>query len=454
MGGKKKTTPASLPNRVHVGEPMKPYDATSARAVSLLVNMLGSTTAQSLHAIATHIQSHSTSSLPINVTRQRTKRRRRANKKSEATGLSAWRGSNSDGEEEDAYSGSGEDESLYPEIVPEGDDDAEDPDIADDAPDSPASNNHTSNKITSTLVLEGDAIWEWQALQSHNAYLYVVNQESEVTAESVEGQIQAMWEPNRNRYGEYAWWTWDQNESSYSVEGNVDPTSRPAKFMRVEADDQEPSTEETVLVPEPVDEEIETEDLHGAHFDPNYGMEVERDLVYDESELTPEEIEIQRWSVAWKQKRALEKAQEQEMERMKNEQQEMLAKKAEEFTRERKSVSYKKRTYPGIYGSLDAANRIIALEQEVQRRFDASGGVGIVPPVIPIGETEQLKWYKELYGRRKHVADACTNDGEMEEGEVELEEGEEVESPGGDGSLIWDGSGKQRVLWPVLPIRQ
>ncbi|TPX77199.1 hypothetical protein CcCBS67573_g01515 [Chytriomyces confervae] len=417
---------------------MKPYEATSAMSVSLLVNMLGSTTAQSLHAIAAHIQSVSTSSLPINAPHQRTKKRRRANKKSEATGLSAWRGSNSDGEEEDAYSGSGEDESLYPEIVPEGSDDAEDPDIADDAPDSPASNDHTSNKITSTLVLEGDAIWEWQALQSHNAYLYVVNQsgESELTAESLEGQIQAVWEPNRNRYGEYAWWTWDQNESSYSVEGDVDSTSRPAKFMRVE---EGASTEEATLAPEPVDEELETEDLHGVHFDPNFGMEVERDLVYDESELTPEEIEIQRWSVAWKQKRALEKAQEQEMERMRSEEQEMLAKKAEEFTRERQSVSYKKRTYPGLYGSLDAANRIIALEQEVQRRFDASGGVGIVPPVIPIGETEQLKWYKELYLRRKHTVDAYTNDDEMEEGEVELEEGEEVESPGGDSSLAWDG---------------
>ncbi|KAJ3228549.1 hypothetical protein HDU81_006120 [Chytriomyces hyalinus] len=441
---------------------MKPSEATSAKAASQLVNMLGPATAQSLHAIAAHIQSISTSSLPIPAQNQRTKRKRRANKKSEATGLSAWRNSNSDGEEEDAYSGSGEDESLYPEIVPDGSDDGDDPDVADDAPDSPASNDQTSIRNTSTLVVEGDAIWEWQALQYHNAYLYVVTQsgDNELSAESVEGQIQAIWEPNRNRYGEYAWWTWDQNDSNYSAEGDVNPMGRPAKFMRVDEDDPEPRAEEVILAPEsvdgPVDEEFATEDLHGVHLDPNFGMEVERDLVYDESELTPEEIEIQRWSIAWKQKRALEKAQEQEIERMKSEQQEMLAKKAEEFTRERQTTSYKKRTYPGIYGSLDAANRIIALEQEVQRRFDASGGVGIVPPVIPIGETEQLKWYKELYGRRKHIVDYDTNEDEMEEGEVELEEGEELESPGGgeDRSLVWDGSGKQRVLWPVLPIRQ
>ncbi|KAJ3061630.1 hypothetical protein HDU99_005496, partial [Rhizoclosmatium hyalinum] len=126
------------------------------------------------------------------------------------------------------------------------------------------------------------------------------------------------------------------------------------------------------------------------------------------------------------------------------------------------------KTYPTIYGA--SSHDIILLEAKIQQLFEASGGVGSVPDVIPVGEIGE-----EFYTRRKrpivllrasamlppsttikqtssHDAVEEPEEGELEEGEME-EDGEVAQPDEGYSVEDCIPESDIRVLWPVLPIR-
>ncbi|KAI9324694.1 hypothetical protein DFJ73DRAFT_871702 [Zopfochytrium polystomum] len=146
-----------------------------------------------------------------------------------------------------------------------------------------------------------------------------------------------MWEPHRRQYGEYAWWAQDQPFERRKFIRCGDTFGETLEFEEL------PECGEVAVQAEPkdnaqngrrstfgadiahlvgkvwsIDELLrEVANLDDAEFfeEPEggvgvsrsrlqrYGMTVERDVVYDESELTPEEIAIQRWSVEWRKTR-------------------------------------------------------------------------------------------------------------------------------------------------------
>ncbi|KAJ3277729.1 hypothetical protein HDU79_002199, partial [Rhizoclosmatium sp. JEL0117] len=182
-----------------------------------------------------------------------------------------------------------------------------------------------------TRTLKDAEIWSWQYECELSVYNSLVQNNSEHLPDNdtLQLAIAQMWEPHRGYYGEYGWWAWDQQDSLDST-----TTERPPKFFRVDTE-CEIEREETEMVEDAAEEgedvnvevqshpieatpspvSIDLNDLlpnskKSRNRSSNYrddddvliGMEVEKDLVYDESELTPEEIEIQRWSIAWKAK--------------------------------------------------------------------------------------------------------------------------------------------------------
>ncbi|KAJ3213834.1 hypothetical protein HDU67_002377, partial [Dinochytrium kinnereticum] len=190
-----------------------------------------------------------------------------------------------------------------------------------------------------------------------------------------------------------------------------------------------------------------------------FGMEVERDVVYDESELSKEEIEIQRWSISWRKYWAEEKKRQQdELDLKEKEEQENLGME-QALAAFRKTHEYKSRTYGALYG--DKALEIIALEDELEHRFLLSGGYGTVGGTQPIGEGGNYSAARgegrsvvpgRVLARADTVVKKQERSGDAEEGE--LEEGEVEE---GEAEIVDDGEvGRKRVrrvLWPVLPIR-
>ncbi|KAI8614442.1 hypothetical protein BC830DRAFT_1127322, partial [Chytriomyces sp. MP71] len=167
---------------------------------------------------------------------------------------------------------------------------------------------------------------------------------------------------------------------------------------------------------------------------------------------------------------ALEVAAEKERNRAQAQVQREQAQQAADARRQRQSLSYKQRVYPILYGSDQAAASILSLEMELQALFDSCGGAGIVPPVIPVGAEDELRYYyqevavvrKSGFGqeekrKRQHQTatekSAVKEEVDMEDGEMEddKEEGE-LEDTEQTEPVIWKGSSHQRVLWPVLPL--
>ncbi|KAJ3075672.1 chitin deacetylase [Podochytrium sp. JEL0797] len=434
-----------------------------------------------MQRIAAHIRTQSFP--PAEPTPQNRKRRRRAPKNNQnyATGFTQWR-EHDDVEEEEE----GEEEERPVEDLMTVEDPVEDSanegvedESRDDAP--PASH---------ALVLRGgDDIAMWQYTQEHAIALHFPASDSaDPTAQNEQTEplqlaIAHMWEPHRDWYSSYGWWTWDQFEHEPVVMDERDG-ERPSKLMRL-GTDADPfssgaASPETASVAAPEEFEVGTsfaitelfslansakKSRHGN--EEVVGMEVEKDAVYDESELTPEEIEIQRWSVAWKAQRAIEMQHEESLKlQLKNiaQQQELLH---SETALHQQTYAYKSQAYPSLYGGAEAAELIISLEAEVQRLFELSGGVGSVPAVIPKGEKG-----KEYYGKLKEpkmlikASDMVRKEEKVvvvqPQGAEELEEGEEGE----EGELMEDGELEEegeisddgavestRVLWPVLPLR-
>ncbi|KAJ3025075.1 UNVERIFIED_CONTAM: hypothetical protein HDU68_007484 [Siphonaria sp. JEL0065] len=332
-------------------------------------------------------------------------------------------------------------------------------------------------------VLAGDEIWNWQYEQEVAVFSHFVQQSETQTnpGERIQLAIAEMWEPNRSLYGTHAWWALDQQQ----VEGELDSDADDVDMVQdqqeyivtantpleLEASTPEFSVGQTFSVTElfaPIETSSSKPNRKSRHThndDVLIGMEVDRDLIYDESELTPEEIEIQRWSIAWKAKRAAEIKQEEE-EKLRDA---LLKQEQEQTNLERalleQSYAFKAKTYPGVYG--DASSVIIKLEAEIQKHFEESGGVGSVPELIPIGEEQEF--YKAAqrkqqgtllkssamvmneFAERKVVVNLDLEDGEEEEGE--LEEGEMADDGEIDDDEKFMQTSSTRVLWPVLPIR-
>ncbi|KAJ3192223.1 hypothetical protein HK101_006877 [Irineochytrium annulatum] len=156
-----------------------------------------------------------------------------------------------------------------------------------------------------------------------------------------------------------------------------------------------------------------------------FGMEVEKDVVYDESELTSEEIVIQRWSVNWRKQREVEVKREREAAEQREKEAASRAQKEADGLLFRQTLEYKQAAYPALYG--DAANRIIKLETALTEAFEASGGFGEVAGTQPLLGASR---------RRDNL------------GKLAIRNGTKTNSPA---TVAAKPSG--RVLWPVLPIR-
>ncbi|KAJ3352366.1 hypothetical protein HDU83_008131 [Entophlyctis luteolus] len=314
--------------------------------------------------------------------------------------------------------------------------------------------------------------------------------------------VAMMWEPHRAWYGSHAWWAFDQTEQQREdgiasgldaahFQTHVENTDGillcaeepPRKILRVtnEPDyengpakqhSEDNSVDADTVIPVgtviPIDVLLVSEttadhspsksrkkrrqnkvgpaDIPLDH-DELIGMEVQRDIVYDESELTPEEIAIQRWSIAWREKRAAENAQElaekmRQLEESHKHEQELLRRAHEQHT-----YAHKSTIYPSIYGT--KANLIIQLEAQLHKRFEESGGVGYTQHIVAVGEEHEsynkvprraLISSSEMVSKCENSigSDSMVEDGELaEEGEI----GEIAEMTA------------TRVIWPVLPIR-
>ncbi|KAJ3103765.1 hypothetical protein HDU97_009861 [Phlyctochytrium planicorne] len=307
------------------------------------------------------------------------------------------------------------------------------------------------------MVFRGDEIWQWQADQEQIAFergcrvhlkipdeeaIQVTNWTNDTYNAGMEA-VSVHWEPNRSFYGAHGWYGHDQAHQGSVIE-------RPRKFSRIQpyAGSFEPLAagedttdinadtptvevqpievvghtftldellEDVATIPDSeilevavgqiVDEDVSGEigDIVNGQL---IGMEVERDVVYDESELTPEEIEIQRWSISWKESHAKD------------------AKVLEDMKLAyQNSHAFKSRTYPARYGS--HSEDIITLETKINRIFQETGGSGTVGGTEPILEDDNEG---PTTGRKRAAKKERNPQGKIE-------------------------ADSRRVLWPVLPIR-
>ncbi|KAJ3131846.1 hypothetical protein HK100_005939 [Physocladia obscura] len=350
------------------------------------------------------------------------------------------------------------------------------------------------------LILTNNDIWAWQYAKECESMTGKSDSELETA-------IALMWEPNREWYGIHAWWTWDQYTNPGAVFTINDSSfDRPTKFVKVNdcsnqlgmKNDEfefEAAVSESIInddsnkldIAAPfehiellagkeftITELFEPEEPKSSNLNKNrrrnksktdsdilIGMEVERDVIYDESELTQEEIEIQRWSIAWKAKRVAEIAEEQAQEKSAVESSRKLVREQLAKAHHEQSYAYKTVVYPSLYGE-EKTELIITLEAEMQKKFEECGGAGNVQHLVPIGEEHEYYHQKPKFlaisstsmvapqhsmnsaSFKNKVADEFEEEGEMKEGEEDGEI-EELE--------MFENENSTRILWPVLPIR-
>ncbi|KAJ3328023.1 hypothetical protein HDU76_010728 [Blyttiomyces sp. JEL0837] len=211
--------------------------------------------------------------------------------------------------------------------------------------------------------------------------------------------------------------------------------------------------------------------------DDRIGMEVEKDVVYDEADLTPEEIQIQRWSVSWRIQRAQEVRLEEEAKQREQEAQLRAAAAEKAEMAYRRTKAYKLQTYPHIFGSTNA-DTIIALEASLNRAFAQTGGRGTASgslrapgwiseddrqeerelDLVDVDEVEEVE--RDSWRVTNVQVDAervpMDDDEEEEEGAIPMDEETMAEIAEIERRLEQGQAGKKpsmRVLWPVIPIR-
>ncbi|KAJ3411136.1 hypothetical protein HDV05_002700 [Chytridiales sp. JEL 0842] len=313
--------------------------------------------------------------------------------------------------------------------------------------------------------------------------------------------IESHWNPNAPFYTSYGWWAGVEGPNankrylqSKKALGLITPEERPRKWIRTDHEPPLESTPNPFPIPHspppplPSDEE-----------DIEYDMLVPKDIIYPESELTPAEIEIQRFSIAYRAELAARKQKELESEKLEMEalkRQEMVAR----FEKEReKTFAYKKEVYEGFYGKGAGAYKVIQLESALQEAFERNGGEGWNGDLtsleevgghglkkMDVAEKEKKSRGKKNKKKKENgsmvdsghsdfrpntatlmivdepaepingpvISEAVGKDSkdEREDGEIDdKEEGEidemVVTSPKKEGEK------QRRVLWPVLPIR-